>query len=61
MAGWQTWCAAKWEHTKARRRRKSEKDTATAPLLPPTPSTPHAQLAVDTSPMCACTVTRSLL
>jgi hypothetical protein len=30
-------------------------------LLPPTPSTPHAQLAVDTSPMCACHVIRDAI
>jgi len=32
-------------------RRYSEKETATAPLLPPKPSTPVATLAVATSPM----------
>lgn len=29
-------------------------DTATAPLLPPTPMTPHATLVVDTSPTSSC-------
>ena len=35
-----TWWAAKWEQTKAMRRRCREKETATAPLLPPTPQDP---------------------
>ena len=46
-----TWWAAKWEQTQAIRRRQSVKLTATAPLLPPTPSTPQATLAVLTSPI----------
>ena len=49
-----TWWAAKREQTKAMRRRCREKETATAPLLPPTPRTPQAMLAVLTSPVCAC-------
>ena len=48
------WWAAKWEQMHVTRRRKRVKATATAPLLPPTPSTPHATEAVDTSPMLPC-------
>ena len=48
------WWAAKWEQMHVTRRRNKVKATATAPLLPPTPSTPHATLAVDTSPMLPC-------
>ena len=53
-AGCPTWWAAKWEHRQATWRRYREKATAEAPLLPPTPSTPQATLAVLTSPRWSC-------